>query len=674
MSNNSNNIYNILGKLEALKPTAQEKHDATVKAIYESVEAQGSIIEGVDAIQAKLAQQFAESIDEKAPPGAKAERMVKGIKKSLSKDGHLSDKDKAIAYATTWKAHNKGQVEEGCTCNEGACAMHEESEQFHSDRVALLGKVNKVIQGIQTPEQYKNSLGFVKRAFQKLNDQPGGPEFSSKAIQRIQQDASALKADLDAKAKELGIEPQHFLEAEITRKPGVTTHRKTDFPGYPADDINDPDAEPTDRKRGRPRKHAAKAPTGLGRGRPVKAKAPTFSKQADPFGRVSGAVPKGEKGKVHTMAESMNRLERRLIEGVNFQKMAEETNQTIDELMNDLQNDIKEYKATGHCSDILKDFMQVHAHSKKQVAAEAGIGHDLVSPEQRVAQATPQKPGIMGAVKDVAQGASNWLQGKPETGATYEEVTMEDELNELARLAGVTTSEGNAFTGKLKDTPKGSEFELDGKTFKDTSSLGEADLEEESPKADKDYDQDGEVESEKDEVIGSRRKAAGLDESTSFDGGDSSDFNISTNMSSDGDKNVTVTATGEHAATLLQMLRIAGLGGSDAAQALQQPQAEPEMGDAEVVVIGEPEEVMDEEGIEVDHPAQEPANAPHEKYGTIKNITTQGDDMNREKSQDPATANKAANPMTNAQGVLKAVAQLESKLAEEYESIKKVSK
>ena len=49
---------------------------------------------------------------EKAPPGAKAERMVKHIKKSLSKDGKLSDKDKAIAYATTWKAHNAGKVEE----------------------------------------------------------------------------------------------------------------------------------------------------------------------------------------------------------------------------------------------------------------------------------------------------------------------------------------------------------------------------------------------------------------------------------------------------------------------------------------------------------------------------------------------------------------------------------
>ena len=57
-------------------------------------------------------------VDEVAPPGAKAERMVKGIKKSLSKDGHLSGKDKAIAYATTWKAKKAGKVEEESTDNE----------------------------------------------------------------------------------------------------------------------------------------------------------------------------------------------------------------------------------------------------------------------------------------------------------------------------------------------------------------------------------------------------------------------------------------------------------------------------------------------------------------------------------------------------------------------------
>jgi outer membrane biosynthesis protein TonB len=46
-------------------------------------------------------------LDEKAPPGAKAERMVKHIKTGYAKDGKLTDKEKSIAYATAWKQHNK---------------------------------------------------------------------------------------------------------------------------------------------------------------------------------------------------------------------------------------------------------------------------------------------------------------------------------------------------------------------------------------------------------------------------------------------------------------------------------------------------------------------------------------------------------------------------------------
>lgn len=52
-----------------------------------------------------------ESIEEKAPPGAKAERMVKHIKKGYAKDGKLTDKEKGIAYATAWKQHNKEKNE-----------------------------------------------------------------------------------------------------------------------------------------------------------------------------------------------------------------------------------------------------------------------------------------------------------------------------------------------------------------------------------------------------------------------------------------------------------------------------------------------------------------------------------------------------------------------------------
>jgi hypothetical protein len=50
-------------------------------------------------------------LDEKAPPGAKFERMVKHIKKGYSKDG-LTAKEKGIAYATAWKAKNKEKLKE----------------------------------------------------------------------------------------------------------------------------------------------------------------------------------------------------------------------------------------------------------------------------------------------------------------------------------------------------------------------------------------------------------------------------------------------------------------------------------------------------------------------------------------------------------------------------------
>ena len=52
-------------------------------------------------------------MQEKAPPGAKAERMVKHIKKGYAKDGKLSDKEKSIAFATAWKAKKAGKLEEG---------------------------------------------------------------------------------------------------------------------------------------------------------------------------------------------------------------------------------------------------------------------------------------------------------------------------------------------------------------------------------------------------------------------------------------------------------------------------------------------------------------------------------------------------------------------------------
>ena len=59
----SDNIYNILNKLESLKPTLQEKHDATVQQIRESVEARGSITSGVSSVEKRLMERFAAESD-----------------------------------------------------------------------------------------------------------------------------------------------------------------------------------------------------------------------------------------------------------------------------------------------------------------------------------------------------------------------------------------------------------------------------------------------------------------------------------------------------------------------------------------------------------------------------------------------------------------------------------
>jgi hypothetical protein len=53
-----------------------------------------------------------EQMNEKAPPGAKYERMVKHIKSGYAKGG-LTPKEKSIAYATAWKAYKKNEEKGG---------------------------------------------------------------------------------------------------------------------------------------------------------------------------------------------------------------------------------------------------------------------------------------------------------------------------------------------------------------------------------------------------------------------------------------------------------------------------------------------------------------------------------------------------------------------------------
>lgn len=101
-----------------IKPLVEKvvpKQVSPLRGYYNLVESEEKAVTQEKQTQiSERARLIAERVlmKEKAPPGAKAERMVKHIKKGYAKDGKLTDKEKSIAFATAWKAHNAGKVEE----------------------------------------------------------------------------------------------------------------------------------------------------------------------------------------------------------------------------------------------------------------------------------------------------------------------------------------------------------------------------------------------------------------------------------------------------------------------------------------------------------------------------------------------------------------------------------
>ena len=602
------NIYSILGKLEALKPTAQEKHDATVKKIYESVEAKGSILQGVDAVQARLAEQFASEgiVDtlrsknyarlarrsynqaDKTKPGQVSVYDVNKMKKGDDRAAKAAELrgEKVNGMA---EAYNPVKAVKQCAKDYMEMNGYTSVDQLEAEDIESIGGDCQMnyqdvceILGCKLPD----SLGPVKSY-----DEHGDME--------------------ECAGCAMGECAEHGMyEGEISHPDkGVTRHTKTDYPGYPTDDADDIDDE-NKGKRGRPRKHAKKVATGLGRGRPVKAKAPVYSKMSDPFGRTTGAVPKSKtKGQVHSMAEAMTQLDSRftrISEGLNFKRMAEETHQSIDELMSELQQDINNYKTSGHCSEKLKDFLTVHSHSKKQMADEATmaakalppavnphpVGSDAMAGKQDLA---PRKPGMFAAIKDIAQGVNNFVKSRPETGPTHEEADpLEEELRQLAELAGIRT-EGNSFSDKLAHTSKGDSFVQDGKTYTNNSSIADEVVDEE--------------ETDEGNLYGNNVRDAKADGKKQAD------------LDNDGDL-----------------------------------------------------DPVKEDKLEVSEPNTKPVNNPKPEYKTMKQSTLNpGEDDNGEKAMhgDKPTFKNGDNPLTKP-SVKEAVNTLEARLAAEYESIKKV--
>jgi len=726
------NIYSILGKLEALKPTTQEKHDATVQQIRESVEAQGSILKGlreVGSVEQRLAKQFAESkVEEKAV--SQAQQKFMGMVHAAQK----GEKAASPAVAKVAKTMGNRDARDFAATKHKGLPQHVNEKYDAVKAVKQCAKDYMEMNGIRSVRDLEaediesiggdcqmnyedvceilgcnlpDSLGPVKSwdtdaQGNKFDLEEGtcnecGMYESKCACPHTNEDMSRAakgyekygKKGMQALAKagrdgagekeldKIRDQHDHYNESEATHTGGekVSTTKGTihkskatvdtekelsrgDVPDLDKDD-DAPVASAEKKGRGRPKmadkdRSQASMPWG---GKPPK---DTYKHQKCSF--------------VHKIAES---------------RIIDESGETLDHVLNRFKHEVKTFEQTGDLDDDLYDALFDYYLESGDIpygVAKARTGDPyewvaqnleshlqgggIVGGNQEEDPMLTREAGIPGNVPaEQIPGKEDLLRGK---GRSYyeEEVTMEDELNELAKLAGLGEVSRGEYI-KQQDTAAEKsgkdKFQAFGQEF-DTDEISEDDIEE-GPEIFK-LKADAAKKAGEKEFKGPDGKTYPVKESTTFDGhgAEESNFSVNTSMSSDGNKNVTVTATGEHAAELLQMLRIAGLGNTDKAHELEL-EREPE-----VVVISEPEE-MAEEGIEVDAPDTNPVNAPKPEYKTMRQSTLNpGEGDNGEKAMHPDRPTFMNGDNALAKPAMEDVFALESRLAAEYESIKKTSK
>jgi hypothetical protein len=151
-----------------------DKFDESAKPDYIDLDKDGNKTEPM-----KKAAKDAKQVDEVAPPGAKAERMVKHIKKGYSKDGNLSKKEKGIAYATAWKARNKGQVEEATKFG----------DTIKNSKVEL--KKHKMVKEGRNPESSEYTYETIGRVL--CDEQPGLDVNSEAFVKAVYDELIELK-------------------------------------------------------------------------------------------------------------------------------------------------------------------------------------------------------------------------------------------------------------------------------------------------------------------------------------------------------------------------------------------------------------------------------------------------------------------------------------------------
>lgn len=403
------NMYTILESLKKVTPQ-QPPETAPAKPVYESVEARGSIVAGVKDVEQRLREQF-EAMKE-------ASYVHKGTY-GTEYQGDPDDED----------APKRGRPARGTAKKEKVVRVKGPKGRPKKDP------------GASAPANLGND------PFGRVPDRAPKGAKGTVVKGKATQDTNE---DLTDESKGLALHKRrgHWLATAGAKKHGYTPADKLSDRDLPNMTTDHPDApHGQDLLKTRIKHSLGKHPEPA---LPEAVSTPfaSFKKQA------KGAGLLRSKTKTKTM-ESSQRLAKLLIEGVNFTEMIKKKDMTLQEMLAELQSDIQAFKETGHCSELLRDCMEVHSFGKSQLndATENPMDNDNFPMPLAPAQA----PSMMDRAKRMGGHVLNKLgHGSDEDmkADLRRKMGMQEaaELNELARLAGLTVAESN--DGNLANNAK----------------------------------------------------------------------------------------------------------------------------------------------------------------------------------------------------------------------------
>ena len=462
-----NNIYNIMGKLNALTPVEQTKQEA--KPIYESVEAKGSVLEGVKKVQANLEAKLAEhklaeeNCSECGMPmedcGCDHEETNEERETLKTKTGTIY---KGGKYGTSYSSDDDGKKKkkEKKSSGSGEKSSTPKGDIFgRTTGEVPKGTKGTKVKGASTHDTVDEDAGVDKleKAYTKHMDKAaagGGDKERSRATKAL------YVAGADKAEKAYDQYHQKKYGHGVDRGPG-TRQQGPNIPGVQPrvkSIYHPPEQAPIT-------KLAEKAPKGW----EGTVKAMKKHKEIDnPYALAYSMKDKGYKSHVKEGTMSVGKA---LMESVNFKKMMDECDMNAVEMIEAINNDLQAYRATGDMTSRLRDFMHLHNHMKK-VEEEAASS---LAPQMPSGQDVLPQQSTLGKIGSAVKKAFTGPDDAELLARLQQDSqpTVDEELNELAKLAGIT-DEGNAFTGKLAATPDGGKFELGGKEFTDTSNLEES--------------------------------------------------------------------------------------------------------------------------------------------------------------------------------------------------------